>query len=328
MTTVAPDAAPAPVRDPLGPVVARLDRPHLADPVSVGVVADPHLAVEDGGTWKVLHRTEARLRSALDVATGAAPASDGVDAVVFAGDLTRDGLRSEFDRFDTLVDGLDRPWTAVPGNHDVPKSFDDHPGIGVESFRRRYVGDGVAPPGPCDYPVVLRVGDLRLVCLNTAAPPSMDYGDTWSGAVGPTGRECLRETLKDETTPRTVVVAHHNLGSLPEHEPGYPWEWFAADDAGALRDLLAESAVPLAVTGHHHVPAVRDHGSLTELMAPAVCSFPQAMLTIHVDSDGTTVRFVPLADAEGVRESYWHAATGKPLGRGILDMTLDRVPRP
>lgn len=318
-------ASPA---DALGPTVARLDRPCLADPVSVAVVADPHLAVDEMGTWKVLHQTEARLRSALAVATGASSRSDGVDAVVFAGDLTHDGLPAEFERFDQLVADLDRPWTAIPGNHDVSKSFDEHPGIGVESFRRRYVGDGVAPSGIRDYPVVLRVGDLRLVCLNTAAPPSMDYGDTWSGAVGPTGRERLRETLEDETAARTVVVAHHNLGSLPEHKPGYPWEWFAADDAGALRDLLAESAVPLAVTGHHHVPAVRDHGSLTELMAPAVCSFPQAMLTIHVDSDGTTVRFVPLTDAEGVRESYWRAATGKALGRGILDMTLERVPRP
>lgn len=52
------------------------------------------------------------------------------------------------------------------------------------------------------------------------------------------------------------------------------------------------------------------------------------MFTLHIGPDGTTARFVPLADAGGVRESYWQAANGNRLGRGILDMTVARVPRP
>lgn len=111
----------------------------------------------------MLHRTEARLRSALAVASGTAPRTDGVDAVVIAGDLTHDGFQPEFERFDELVADLDRPWTAIPGNHDVPKSYDNHPGIGLNAFRRRYLSDGVAHAGTCEYPVDLRVGDLRLV---------------------------------------------------------------------------------------------------------------------------------------------------------------------
>lgn len=203
----------------LGRPFARLDRPRLADPVSVAVVADPHLAVRAEGTWKVLHRTEARLRSALAVTTGTAPQSDGVDAVVFAGDLTHDGRQPEFERFDELVADLDRPWTAIPGNHDVPKSYDNHPGIGLAAFRRRYLSDGVAHSGTYEYRVDLRVGDLRIVCLNTAAPPRMEYGETWRGAVGPTGRERQREILDDEAAAQTVVIAHHNLGGSRSTNP-------------------------------------------------------------------------------------------------------------
>lgn len=310
----------------LGPVVADLDRPHADGPVTLAVVADPHLAVVHTGSWKVLHRTESRLRHALDIARGASRGFDGTDAVLFAGDQTHDGLKTELGRFEELVAGLDQPWTAVPGNHDVRKSFDDHEGVPLSALRRRCAGTAAPADGTdSGYPLVLWVGGVRVVCLNTAAPPDVALGDTWGGAVGPEQRDRLEATLAADPDAPTLVVAHHNLGALPEHEPAAPWSHFPADDAAALRDVLAAADVPLAVTGHHHVPAVRDHDGLTELMAPAVCSFPQAMLTVRIGPDGTRVRFVPLAGPAGVSEAYWHAATGTRLGRGILELTRTRV---
>jgi Icc protein len=85
--------------------------------------------------------------------------------------------------------------------------------------------------------------------------------------------------------------------------------------------------VPLAVTAHHHVPAVARHGPTTELLAPATCSFPQAWLLVAVGHDGTTVRLVPAADGPGQAAAYRHATTGKALGRGIARMAADRLER-
>lgn len=320
-------------RAPPGPVVAEFDRPRVPhEPISVAVVADPHLSVGKRGTWKVFHRTEARLRTALRIADGgtAAPAAD---AVVVAGDLTRDGERAEFDRADDLLGDLTVPWTVLPGNHDVPKAFDDHDGLPLSAFHRRYAGDAVPPEVDAlrdagGYPTVLRVGALRVVCLNTAAPPGADFRDTWGGAVGDRGRERLRGLLAAAPEAPTLVVAHHNLGALPEHEPRRPWSRFPAADADAVRRLLRTAGVSLAVTAHHHVPAVREHGGLVELLAPPACSFPQAILWLRVGPDGTTVRSVPLSGPEGVTEAYWHAATGSPLGQGILDLVRSRLPTP
>lgn len=300
---------------PPGPIVAELDRPRVLEPVTLAVVADPHLAVTGRGTWKVLHRTDTRLRTALGMAANA-------DGIVFAGDLTHDGELPEFDRFEALVDGLDCQWTSLPGNHDVPKSFDDHEGISPADFHRRFIGDASSADG---YPVSLDIGGLRVICLNTAAPMDVDLYNTWGGAVGPAQRSRLRELLTVGPHVPTLVVAHHNLGGLPEHEPVYPWNRFPANDAEALTRVLDEAEIPLAVTGHHHVPDIRDYDGFVELMAPAACSFPQAMLWLRVGPNGTIVRFVPLAAAAGVEEAYWHAATGKPLGQGILEMTADRL---
>lgn len=306
--------------DSLGPVMATLDRPRVADPVTIAVVADAHLATDHRGTWKTLHRTEARLRTALDAA------AEGSDAVVFAGDQTHDGHHPEFERFHSLAGELAQPWVGLPGNHDVPKAYDEHDGPSFEAVCRHFTGDAAPPDtGEACYPLTLQVGELRIVCVNTAAPTDVDLRSTWAGAVGPAQRERLREMVAATPETPTLLVAHHNLGALPEHEAAYPWDRFPADDATAVRSLLADADVPLAVTGHQHVPAVQHHGTVTELMAPATCSFPQAMLRLRVGPDGTCVRFVPLAGPSGIREAYWHAVTGTALGRGILDMALDRV---
>ena len=302
-----------------GPLVADLDRPRLGAPVTLAIIADPHLAVEGDGTWKLPHRSEQRLQTAIETANEA-------DAVVFAGDLTNDGRPAEFDRVDELLADVSVPWAAIPGNHDVAKSFDSHETPPVTDFVRRYRGDATKPDAAV-YPLVLRVGGLRVVCLNTAAPGDVSTRDTWGGAVGAAQRSRLAALLADEPETPTLVVAHHNLGPLPEHPGGEPWSNFAATDAARVRALLAEAGVSLAITGHQHVPVVERRDGLTELLAPATCSFPQAMVWLRVASDGTAVQYVPLADREGTTEAYWHAKTGTPLAQGILDITIRRLGR-
>ncbi len=41
-----------------------------------------------------------------------------LDLLVFSGDLTEDSSREEYELFFEMVKGYDRPWCAIPGNHD------------------------------------------------------------------------------------------------------------------------------------------------------------------------------------------------------------------
>lgn len=285
-------------------LVTRLDAPRTTERVRLAVVADPHVTPEATGTWKVYHRTEARLRAAI-----ADIESRGVDAVLLAGDLTKDGAPAEFEAADDLLAELSTPFVAVPGNHDVPKPrWDDHHTPPVGAFARAYAAG--------HYPFVERVGGVDVVGVNSASAPDGSLADTHEGAVGPATRDWLARTLPDLDHP--VVLLHHNLCHPRTHTGPFPDAGFyRVNDATALRETLADGGAELVVSGHIHWPAVGRRDGVTELVAPAVCSFPQAYLLVEVGPEGTTVRLVPLADRAGVEEAYDHARDGNDHGRGV-----------
>lgn len=286
-----------------GPLLARLARPRTENRHRLAVIADAH--VTDGtGTWKVAHRSEARFERALEHA-------NSCDMAVLLGDLTGDGRADSFETVESCLPKLDVPWVALPGNHDVPKAFDEHPGIPVSAFTERYT------PG---LPFTRNVGRVTLVGIDTATDGDEALRGTWGGRVGAATRRWLSDTLPGLEHP--VVLMHHNLGSLPEN-PGGKWANFPVADARETREILVANDVSLVLSGHHHVPAVLDHRGPREVVAPAVCSYPQAMLDIKIGPDGTSVRLVPLADATAVAEARRHARRGKPLAVGLLE-SIDR----
>lgn len=272
--------------------------------MTLAVLADPHVAADATGTWKVYHRTAERLRTAV------AAASEYADAAIVAGDLTRDGHPAEFDAIDDALAGLSVPWTAIPGNHDVPKSFDDHET--PAEFGERY-----------DRPPYTReCGDLTVLGLNTASAGG-DLRDTWGGRVGADQRAWLADRLREAGTP--LVVSHHPVAALPDLPAAPRYRPFQLQDADAVADVLTAGCAGLVVSAHHHVPAVASHGDTVEALAPATCSFPQASLHVEVDPRGTTLRLVPLADRAGLAEAHGLARDGKPLGRTVLKLVERRL---
>lgn len=301
---------------PSGPVLARLDRPRAAN-TRLAVVADPHVAAGQTGTWKVYHRTAERFAAALRDA-----AAIDADAVVLPGDLTRDGHPDEFERADAMLASTEVPFLAVPGNHDVPKATDDHETPSVATFADRYADGG--------FPVVREVGGLTVVGVNTAGADDR-LTDTHEGGLTTDQVGRVDDVLAATDGP-AVVVGHHPLAGPADHEsavspaPLHPPMESAAD----LSAVLRRHDVALAVTGHNHWPALADLGGTWELAAPAACSLPPTMLVLDVTPAGTTVSLVPLADRDGLEEAYRHAAAGSERARAIAERVaaghLDAMP--
>ena len=290
-------------------VLARLARPRADTPTRIALLSDPHVSTGKEGTWKLYHRTRDRFRAAL-----ADCAARDVDAVAVAGDLTEDGRPEDFAWIRGELDALAVPLLAVPGNHDVPKSFDQHDTPSLDAFEAAYAPDG--------FPAVVEVGGVTLVGLNSAAAPDGSLASTHDGAVSPDQLEGLDAVLENAENP--IVVAHHNLPGLGAGGEA----WLPHDpvrDADSLLAVLERHDVPLHVSGHIHVPMVARTAGVTGLVCPALCSFPQAYLLLDVDSDGTTVTYVPVATSEEADEAYECGRTHSSRSEAVCELVTRQL---
>ncbi|WP_435364021.1 metallophosphoesterase family protein [Haloarchaeobius sp. DYHT-AS-18] len=284
-----PDFEDVPLRADGASLLARFTEPSTTEPASIAVVSDVHLSTREVGGWKVFHRTEALLRRAV------ADLNDhDLDLVVFSGDLTENGALCDFELVSDILAGLDHEFVAVPGNHDVPKTFDEHEVPPLSRFEREYTPGG--------FPFHVDAGGVSVLGLNTAHAPDGSLDDTHEGTVSPDQREWLADELPRHDAP--LVVGHHNLPGLLGATGGNSWRGsFPMRDPDPFADVLAAGDAPLYLSGHLHVPAVAETAGVRELVAPAICSFPQAYLVLDIGPAGTSVWHVPVATDEDATEA-------------------------
>ncbi|WP_247002834.1 metallophosphoesterase family protein [Halosolutus gelatinilyticus] len=297
-------------------LLGRLERPRTESPTRLAVVGDPHVATRAEGTSRVFHRTEERLRTAVDDLNGR-----DVDAVVFPGDLTKDGEPWNHDRFESLLTELDPPSVVTPGNHDLQKRGDEHECPSPSSFATRY--------GTGSLPARYEIGPVDLFVLNSAAGPDGPYVDTHRGFVSDDQLAWLDDGLESAAVP--IVACHHNVLPLVS-EPlrsASAWRVYTMRGRERVRSVLDAHDVALVLGGHHHLPALVKRRGLAQLVAPAVASYPQAYCLLEIDADGTSVWLVSHADAAERAEAYREAAAGAPIARTLLGLTesiLDDCP--
>ena len=288
-----------------GVVMARLESPKSPTVRRIGLINDPHLTRNATSEWKLLGESVESFRTAI-----ADVNEVGVDFLVLGGDLTHGGRSEEQSLLEETLEMVEPAFFAVPGNHDVHGDGWNE----SEAFAERYA-DG-------SYPCIQSVGAIDVIGLNSASMPDGSLASTWAGEVSAGQLEWLRERLP--ATDQPIVVVHHNLHAQPEHVDRPPWSLFRIRNAGELRALLARHDVPLVLSAHHHLPAVR-RSSVTEVMGPATCSFPQGYLLFEVGPTGTAIYFVPLVGREGMRRAWRHAYTGGAQGYGVAEMAWARL---
>jgi len=298
--------------------MATLDRPAADERTRVAVVADPHLSTEETGTSKLFDRTEEHVANAV-----ADIAGRDVDATLCVGDITKDGEPWNFDRFDELVADLDAPFYSIPGNHDVPKEGYDHENLPMAEFEARYTPDGQG------FPFHVAVGGIDVIGLNTAGTEEWLY-DSHAGTVPDDQLDELDELLADADTP--LVLAHHNLPAMSdqvhEHRELAEPDMFVPpemDDPEPFVETLERHDAPLLLTGHLHMPSAALQGSVRELMVPTTCSFPQGYCLVEVGPEGTEVRFVPVADFDGMVVGHRERSTDSVTARGLTGMAAARL---
>jgi 3',5'-cyclic-AMP phosphodiesterase len=289
-------------------LLGQLERPRASETRRIAVVGDPHFATRATGTYRVFHRTEQRLRTVIDDIN-----DRDVDLAVFPGDLTKDGEPWNYDRVDTLLEDLEVPFFATPGNHDLQKRDDDHRCPSAAAFADRYA-NGLLPARH-------DVGDVAFFVLDSAAGRDGPYVDTHRGRISRTQLEWLDERLPEAEM--SVVVCHHNPIPLVRHPlcRTETWEAFTMRDRDRFSEVLERHGVDLVVSGHHHLPSLGERSGVRQLIVPAVASYPQAYCLLEIDTAGTSVWLISHASETGRSEAHRLASEGPAFRRTLLGIT-------
>lgn len=297
-----------------GSVLAHVDRP-AGERTRFAVVADPHVSTREEGTSKLLELTADHFAAAVDDIN-----RRDVDAVLSPGDLTKDGEPWNYEEVERILDGLEAPFLAVPGNHDVPKESDDHDTPSVEWFAQQYATG--------ELPFRTEVGDLDVFGVNSSGTADRLF-DSHDGNVDESQRAWLAEQLEDATN--AVVLVHHNFPPVSDqisaHQEVEP-EMFLPPtmrDPDPLAETLATGDTALVLTGHYHLPATGLYKGVREIAVPTTCSFPQSYLLCETTPEGTTIRFVPIADEADLGMAHARRTADSTTARGLTAIAASRV---
>lgn len=219
-------------------------------------ITDTHIVAP--GAFVCGHSDSAEaLRRTVETINAKRPHLNGIDCVIVTGDLTDHGTPEEYAHFAALMEGLELPWLAVPGNHDRRTAM-----------RAAFAG---APWMPDSGPIhwLRDLGPFSVIALDTLLEGAHH------GALCTEGAAFLNDTLAALGDQPVVVVTHH-----PWMHTGIP-----AMDADNLRNgaALIERLEPhpapvRMLSGHVHRAMTGQVGRIACQIAPATC---HAVLTDH-----------------------------------------------
>jgi len=157
------------------------------------------------------------------------------DLVFISGDLTTDGLLSEYDLAKEKIKEINNKLAVVPGNHDERN-------LGFKLFREVF--------GEADF--IFNYDNINLVALASSEPDKED------GRLGRGRHERIEKAIKKKNK-MTIIGFHHHLIPVPNSGR----EANIIEDAGETLDIILKNEIPLVLMGHRHVQwAVKIHKTL------------------------------------------------------------------
>jgi 3',5'-cyclic AMP phosphodiesterase CpdA len=162
-----------------------------------------------------------------------------VDRILVSGDLTMRARAGQFRAARGLLDSIGRPWTSVPGNHDVPLGRVLSRAARPLAAYRRFVD---VEPQP-----VLHTGGLQVLGLSTPRR------SLWKGGRIDAGQVARIGAAFNGPARLRVLMVHHPVFRSAQR----PDERIVHGAGPALR-AAARAEVDVVLCGHDHVAAQTD----------------------------------------------------------------------
>ncbi|MBN35086.1 MAG: phosphodiesterase [Rhodospirillaceae bacterium] len=205
---------------------------HLAQITDLHIEADPGKLSKDRDTLATLCAVTERVREAAS------------DLVLATGDLVNDGSPVAYRRLKPVLDGLERPVAAIPGNHDL-----------VSVIREHLAG------GPVSLDPVHDLGNWRILMLDSTVEGEVH------GHLGPERLAALDEELSKAEGQHVLIVMHHQPAPI-----GSPLDDVGLDNAPDLFDVMdRHEHVRGLLWGHiHHIHESERRG-VALIGSPSTC---------------------------------------------------------
>lgn len=228
-------------------VIAHISDVHLAPLIGFW---PRHWTVKRALGFANWHRRRKRdhLRSALDRLVDDIHAQ-APDHIAVTGDLVNIGLPGEYVQAARWLEELGPPdrVSLVPGNHDIYVKLRHDPG--VERWRSYMLPDvggrELTSNSQTGFPYARLVGDVALICLNSAVPTRPGFASGRLGAAQLRVAEDLLRAASDQKLFRCILIHHPPL-------PGQATRLRGLDDADDFRKLIETVGADLVLHGHNH----------------------------------------------------------------------------
>lgn len=173
-------------------------------------------------------------------------------AVLFTGDLTKDGTPEEYELVRELLASLEMPVHPIPGNHDAREAlrdaFSDHAGISAAGELLDYAVD---------------CGPVRVINVDTSVTGQA------AGRLGPERIAWIGSQLEAAAERPAILAMHHAPVGVGLHE--FDHIGLPAGDRDALRALFHHGPQPeLIVSGHLHRAVTAQIGGVPVFVCPSV----------------------------------------------------------
>lgn len=245
--------------------------------VTFAVISDPHMGTgELNNTNKMFHYNQDVLRWIIEEIN----ARSDIDFVLVLGDITKDSEPINHVRAKEILDKLDVPYFAIPGNHDVNKTQIKGE-KGIEDFVQIYQGHGYQ--GNSSWYSVDPMPGVHLVGLDSASDPNLS--DTWAGSISQEQLDWLESDLNENEGKTIVVMSHH---ALINHTGKNDSNWYVGN-RDALKDILRKYEAQIIFTGHLHITDIAEEDGLYDISCPGTSTYPLAYRMARISGNNLTI---------------------------------------
>jgi Icc protein len=202
-----------------------------------------------------------------------------LDFVLITGDAIDAATSAEIALFRDIVEGLEKPWYFVPGNHDGYNDPDSPGTLPAHEVVPR-IDPRLAEPVPyvqkAYWSRTVKPG-VQLIGLDSR----MD--DTFNGMVDANQLAWLERELDAHRDKLVLIAVHHPLRNLNPINKREWWSNFICDNGGQVEELLDRCPnVRVVLSGHHHANQIRQRNGRLHVSTGALSGYPCAYRTVRL----------------------------------------------